>query len=100
MKEPHYKTLVPTDSRIQLSNVNAYSSEVWKELISAHVCKMNYLVLDKYEMPTTLQTQSTIFNKQLEKHINQECAKVAVLSAFPLFVLDYYGCERLKQKLE
>lgn len=100
LKEPHYKTFVPTDSRTQLSNVNAYSNEVWKELISAHVCKMNYLVLDKYEMPTALQTQSTIFNKQLEKHINQKCAKVAVLSAFPLFILDYYGCERLKQKLE
>lgn len=99
-KEPHYKAFVPTDSRAQLSNVNSYSRDVWKELITAHVCKMNYLVLDKYEMPVVLQNQTTIFNKQLEKYINQSCAKVAVLSAFPLFVLDYYGCERLRQKLE
>lgn len=100
LSEPHYKTFVPTDSQGRLSNVNAFSSIVWKELITAHLCKMNYLVLDKYEMPSTLQSQATIFNKQMEKHINQECPKVAVLSAFPLFILDYYGCERLKQKLE
>ena len=29
-----------------------------------------------------------------------ESPKVAVLSAFPLFVLDYFGCEKLKSKLE
>lgn len=99
-KEPHYKTFVPTDSLPQLSNVNAYTRAIWKELITAHLCKMNYLVNDSFELPINLQSQTAIFNKQLEKYINHKCPEVAVLSAFPLFVLDYFGCERLKQKLQ
>jgi len=100
LKEPHYKTFVPTDNRPQLSNVNAYTREVWQELITAHLSKMNDLVNDVFELPKSLQSQVVIFNKQLEKHINHQCPKVAVLSAFPLFVLDYFGCEKLKSKLE
>ena len=77
MNEPHYKTFVSTDSRTQLSNVNSYSRDVWKELIT------------------------DVFNKQPEKHIAGQCAfPVAVLSAFLLFVLDYYGCEGLKRQFE
>lgn len=44
---------------------------------------------------------TAVFNKQPEKHIYPLCAfPVAVLSAFLLFVLDYYVCEDLKRKLE
>lgn len=38
-------------------------------------------------------------SKQLEKHICHKCPEVAVLSAFPLYVLDYFGCERTITKL-
>lgn len=100
VKEPHYKTFVPMDSLPQLSNVNAYSLTVWQELITAHLCKMNDLVNDIFELPMSLQSQTVIFNKQLEKYINHKCPKVAVLSAFPLFVLDYFGCEKLRKKLQ
>jgi len=100
MKEPHYKTFVPTDSLPKLSNVNAYTQEIWQELIAAHLCKMNHLVNDAFELPISLQSQTVIFNKQLQKHIHQKCPKVAVLSAIPLFVLDYFGCEKLRKKLE
>ncbi len=99
INEPHYKTLVQNDSRIQLSNINAYTRGVWKELITAHLCKMNDLVTNVFELPDKLQTQTAIFNKQLEKYIDHRCPRVAVLSALPLFVLDYYGAERLKQEL-
>ena len=30
----------------------------------------------------------------------RKCPKVAVLSAFPVYVLDYYGADALKEKLE
>ena len=40
------------------------------------------------------------FTKQLEKHINHKCPEVAVLSAFPIYVLDYYGVEGVKRKLD
>ncbi len=100
LKEPHYKNIVSNDSRPQLSNVNGYDFKVWQELIIAHLCKMNDLVKDSYTLPDEIQSQFTIFDKQLEKHINHKCPKVAVLSAFPIFVLDYFGCSVTKQKLE
>ena len=47
-----------------------------------------------------LETQNTIFSKQLEKHINHKCPEVAVLSVFPVYVLDYFGVEGVMRKLE
>lgn len=84
--EPHYKEIVQKDCRSQLTNMNKYDKQIWKELIEVHVCKMNYLVNDTYTLPTKTETQSTIFDKQLAKHINQPCPKVAVLSAFPIYI--------------
>ena len=100
MNEPHYKTVSASECRPQLTNINHYTKEIWQELIRAHVHKMNYLVHDVFDYPTQLDSQSTVFEKQLEKHINRKCPEVAVLSAFPLYVLDYYGVEGLKRKLE
>ena len=60
---------------------------------------MNYIVNDEFCMPLHIVSQSDIFFKQLEKHINRMCPKVAVLSAFPMYVLDYYGIEGLRRKL-
>jgi hypothetical protein len=40
----------------------------------------------------------TIFERQKEKYIDKE-GKVAVLSAFPLMLLDYYGFSGLKEKM-
>lgn len=54
----------------------------------------NYVHLFK-----SLISQEAIFSKQLEKHICHKCPEVAVLSAFPLYVLDYFGCERTITKL-
>jgi len=36
-----------------------------------------------------------IFNKQEEKYFNAD-KQVSVLSAFPLFLLDYYGIGKFK----
>ena len=85
--------------KIFYSAVNSYTKTVWQELITAHLCKANALVNDAFTMPTSLISQETIFSKQLEKHICHKCPEVAVLSAFPLYVLDYFGCERTITKL-
>lgn len=98
-KEPHYKQLAAIDSKPQLSNLNSYTAFIWKELITAHLSKANYLVNNVFSLPSYLIDQRTIFAKQLEKHINKVCPEVAVLSAFPLYVLDYYGNEKLLMKL-
>lgn len=99
MKEPHYKNITAMDSRPQLANVNSYTKQVWQDLITAHLCKANYLVNDTFTLPTSLMSQEVIFSRQLEKHICHKCPEVAVLSAFPLYVLDYFGCERTIEKL-
>ena len=100
LKEPHYKKVSASECQPQLTNINKYTKEVWQELIRAHLSKMNYLVNDVFDLPIQIELQSVIFSKQLEKHINHKCPKVAVLSAFPIYVLDYYGVETLKNKLE
>ena len=100
LKEPHYKSISASDNNPQLNNINHYNKEVWKTLIKAHVFKMNYLVNDSYSMPKNIEAQSTIFENQYTKYINHKCPKVAVLSAFPIYVLDYYGVEGLTKKLD
>lgn len=98
LSEPHYKTFVGNNYP-QMSNINKLTFGLWAILIRAHLKKMNYIVGDDYSFPLECSSQLTIFQKQLEKYIKQDCPKVAVLSAFPLFVLDYYGCEKLKDIL-
>lgn len=100
LAEPHYKTYSASDCRPDLCNINKYTNDVWRELIFAHVAKMNYLVNDVFAYPEKTELQSAIFDKQMEKHVKHKCPMVAVLSAFPIYVLDYYGVESLKKKLE
>ena len=100
INEPHYKQFSASDCRSDLCNINKYTNEVWQELIYAHVSKMNYLVNEQFAFPEKTELQSTIFESQLEKHINHKCPMVAVLSAFPIYILDYFGVNTLKKKLD
>ena len=100
LAEPHYKQFSASDCRSDLCNINKYTNEVWQELIYAHVSKMNYLVNEQFAFPEKTELQSTIFESQLEKYINHKCPMVAVLSAFPIYVLDYFGVNTLKKKLD
>lgn len=62
--------------------------------------ELHLFVLDVYGMPECYITQKQVFEKQQLKYIIQSCPKVAVLSAFPLYVLDYYGVDSMKKLLE
>ncbi|OIR24456.1 hypothetical protein [Bathymodiolus thermophilus thioautotrophic gill symbiont] len=59
-------------------------------IVGKHLKKANFLVNGQYENPDSLIEQHDIFNAQLTKHINPN-KEVAVLSALPLFYLDYKG---------
>lgn len=100
LNEPHYKQFAELDSNVRFCNVNKYTTKIWQELIFAHLCKANYIVNDDYSFPLSQLSQRDIFTNQMKKYINKKCPKVAVLSAFPLYVLDYYGCDNTKEKLE
>lgn len=98
LARPHYKTIVPQENKPRLNNLH-YDNEVWKELTMAHLNKMNELVYESFSFPTNVPSQKDVFDKQMEKYILMDCPHVSVLSAFPPFTLDYYGCNTLLKKL-
>lgn len=98
LKEPHYKEFVTIDNDRNIAKLD--SKDKWDILIDAHLCKGNLLVNNDFSFPNEILKQDDVFNAQLQKYINLDCPFVAVLSAFPLFALDYYGVEGLRQKME
>lgn len=54
----------------------------------------------QYSFPEDIVSQLDIFINQFDKYIYPKCPMVAVLSAFPIFVFDYYGHEKTKLWLE
>lgn len=98
MALPHYKTIVPQENKPRLNNLH-YDNKVWKELTVAHLKKMNELVYESFSFPTNVPSQKDVFDKQMETYILMDCPHVSVLSAFPPFTLDYYGCNTLWKKL-
>ena len=97
MEEPRYKKMVHNDTIEKWKDISNYSIEMWKELIEAHLSKMNYIMKDSYHFPDCTYHQLEIFYSQLKKYINQDCPHVAVLSPFPIYLLDYYGITKLKE---
>jgi hypothetical protein len=89
--EQNYREKLSKESIPQLCNINGYTNETWKQLIKVHLLKMNYIVNNIFEFPEVIEPQLDIFSKQLEKYINMPCPMVSVLSAFPVFIHDYFG---------
>jgi len=79
-------------------NFNNYTQENWNTLISQHCSKANFIINDTFEFPQNIIKQISILSKQKVKYIDIK-NKVAVVSAFPLMLLDYYGVEKLKRKI-
>lgn len=94
-KTPGYKEIVGRDGIDELQNLNSHNK--WIKVIKAHLSKVNYLVNDRNEFPDKQEDQQTIFKKQFDKYIDKRCPEVAVLSAFPLFLHDYYGDKTIKR---
>jgi hypothetical protein len=85
-----YKHLVSQATTRAYHNVGIYTDAQWQHVISEHCKKLQHLMVDEYELPDKYYDQPSVFAKQLEKHIEPN-ENVAVLSAFPVFLLDYYG---------
>lgn len=94
-----YKNIVGNSGNKELRDFTKYNLEIWKDLINSHLKKMHYIVNNSYSFPSDVIPQIIIFLKQLEKYINVD-STVAVLSAFPIFIHDYYGNENLKRRIE
>lgn len=86
----NYKKIANLNCNIKYRDFNQYNENTWRELIEIHLKKMNFIVNDNYSIPHNSITQHEIFVNQLEKYIKVD-STVAVLSAFPVFIFDYYG---------
>ncbi|MCK5726170.1 MAG: hypothetical protein KAH22_05010 [Thiotrichaceae bacterium] len=86
----NYKKLVNKNCDKCYLNITKLTQADWNVIISEHCKKLNYLINGSFCFPVELIDQVTIYLAQKEKYINPN-NQVAVLSAFPVFIADYYG---------
>ncbi len=94
-----YKNLVSIECDTKYMNFKSYQREIWIQLTEYHLKKLNFIVNDVYEFPSNNISQIEIFENQLEKYIEIDCT-VAVLSAFPVFIFDYFGVDYTSSLIE
>lgn len=92
-----YKNIVSKEADKIYLHFSKYSYEIWIELITIHLKKMNYLVLDNYIFPDENFEQNVIFKNQRKKFIDID-STISVLSGFPIFIFDYFGCVKFSEK--
>ncbi len=93
---PTYKALSTNNCDEKYKHFKKYTIDIWHHLINQHSKKANFIVNNNFEFPTKIIEQLNIFNNQKLKYIDTE-NKVAVLSAFPIFLLDYYGVDKFNK---
>ena len=90
----NYKNFVSKNS--DFTDLRKFKFEDWKFIISENLKRCLFLFeLEKsinYAVYNNIINQKSIFNKQLDKYISKE-EKVLVLSAFPFFLIEYFGEE-------
>lgn len=97
-KNIKYKGFVAKNNDGRLNDLSSLKEIDWNYIIGQHCFKLNYLINNNFELPVITYTQLEILEKQIEKHVNPK-EEVSVLSAFPIFALDYYGVEYIKVRL-
>ena len=94
----NYKNLASQNCDNIFNQIKKWEINHWAVIIHEHCSKLNFITTDNYAFPNRTFEQIEIFEAQLEKYITPE-NKVAVLSAFPLLLLDYYGAKALCEKI-
>lgn len=91
-----YKNIVSNETSIQ--NINKIDGRIWNVICEENLTKCNDLVNDTSSLPSSPSSieQIKVFEKQLQKHILQH-SRVAVISAFPLYIYDYFGTKILSR---
>ena len=90
----NYKNLVSLNTDYE--NLINLTKKNWLFIVSENLKRCLFLFeLEKsinYAVYNNIINQKSIFNKQLDKYISKE-EKVLVLSAFPFFLIEYFGEE-------
>ncbi len=85
-----YKGKVPQESFEKYQDYRKYDKYTWYFLVISHVQKANSVVNGCSNTLEKRITQDVLFIAQQEKYI-YPTSSVAVLSAFPLFLYEYFG---------
>lgn len=93
--EKTYKTIAYQNCDDSYKNLSTLSKEDWNEIISQHCKKAGFIIYKKFEFPNNMIEQLDILDKQKTDYIDT-INKVSVLSAFPIFLADYYGYSSFK----
>lgn len=93
-----YKTRVKLECDECYKNPWYWQLNHWAFIIHEHCSKLNFVTTNSYTFPNRTFEQLEVFESQLEKYIIP-ANKVAVLSAFPVLLLDYYGAKGLHNKI-
>lgn len=93
-----YKQLVGETADKKYLDIKKYDKSVWNMLIREHLNKLNFLMTEEYILPQQYYSQKDIFDQQLVKYLIPD-NMVAVLSAFPVFICDYYGTSNIENIL-
>lgn len=88
-----YKEKVASEGLAHLRNYARIGEEEWTKVVEAHLKKQNYIVNECYQMATERIEPIELFKKQQTNYIARKVPQVAVVSAFPSFLLDYFGVE-------
>lgn len=86
-----YKKFSGDSKNIDLcyQNWGTYNLPTWSTIINSHLKRANFLVNDNFVLPDDQIEQQDIFAAQKIKHIPNQ--QVAVISAFPLMLHEYYA---------
>jgi hypothetical protein len=95
----NYKKIANINCDTKYRDFNQYNKNTWIELIELHLKKMNFIITNDFSVPKNNIPQIDIFLKQLEKYINVN-STIAVLSAFPIFLFDYYGFQTIDDLIQ
>lgn len=94
----NYKNLASENCEHIFNQIKKWDANHWTTIIHAHCNKLNFVMTDDFTFPQQTFNQLEVFEAQLIKYITQ-FKKVAVLSAFPVLLLDYYGIKKLQEKI-
>ena len=89
-----YKKRASDEGDTVFRNLRRLDQACWHEINRQHCMKAWSLLTDCFELPSEIIEQESVFNAQMDKHI-QPYQSVAVLSPFPLLLLEYYDVSKL-----
>ena len=90
-----YKSIVAQNCNNNLQHLDKLTFDDWSFIINENSKKANFIVNNAFTFPTKIIEQLEIFDNQKTKYLDV-ANKVSVLSAFPIFLLDYYGVDKFK----